>query len=360
MPPKRTAKTTTIVTRKSSIPTSPSITVAPPDELALSTPASNDEADTPQAQPYLLRPADTDSTLDIEESEDVEGLERLTWSLEMTEQLVEVLHEVFSEGGSADNSFKLATFEKAALKVRHIYKGPLEITRKRCKNKWQDLKKKWGHWVFLSVQSGFGFNHETELYEAYDYVWDHLNKSKPTIIWHKTHVMPFRDLIGEICHETQATGKNSFTTANPTPIDPQLLALDTTNTSRSISPTPILARKTLYSRSKKRAKTEGEDDEDEGAPVPKKVDMGSALVGLTRELELTRKAKEEFLTKRQRAIQLLEKVYKHRLHIMAFIAGLSFFQNEGNAETFITLTDIDTRDRYLEISLGTELIDQPL
>jgi hypothetical protein len=147
MPPKRTAKTTTIVTRKASIPTSPSITVAPPDELALSTPASNDEADTPQAQPYLLRPADTDSTLDIEESEDVEGLERLTWSLEMTEQLVEVLHEVFSEGGSADNSFKLATFEKAALKVRHIYKGPLEITRKRCKNKWQDLKKKWGHWV---------------------------------------------------------------------------------------------------------------------------------------------------------------------------------------------------------------------
>jgi hypothetical protein len=35
--------------------------------------------------------------------------------------------------------------------------------------------------MFLSKQSGIGFNPDTELYEAPDYVWDSLNKSHPKI-----------------------------------------------------------------------------------------------------------------------------------------------------------------------------------
>jgi hypothetical protein len=35
---------------------------------------------------------------------------RLTWTEEMLEQLVETLYRVFKEGGAADNSFKKATF----------------------------------------------------------------------------------------------------------------------------------------------------------------------------------------------------------------------------------------------------------
>jgi hypothetical protein len=33
----------------------------------------------------------------------------------MREQLVEVLYQVFQDGGAADNSFKKSTFEKAAI-----------------------------------------------------------------------------------------------------------------------------------------------------------------------------------------------------------------------------------------------------
>jgi hypothetical protein len=41
---------------------------------------------------------------------------------------------------------------------------------------------------------------------------------------------------------------------------------------------------------------------------------------------------------------------------MAFIDGCEFLQHEGNAVTFITLTDPQYRDRWLEVKLGTELL----
>jgi|ERR1700722_15274321 hypothetical protein len=48
-------------------------------------------------------------------SDNDEGKEdRLMWTEEMLEQLVEVLYQVFDEGGAADNSFKKPTFERAA------------------------------------------------------------------------------------------------------------------------------------------------------------------------------------------------------------------------------------------------------
>jgi len=55
---------------------------------------------------------------------------------------VEVLYQVFKDRGAADNSFKKSTFEKAVVKVRHVYKGPHEITWLKCKNQWADLKAK--------------------------------------------------------------------------------------------------------------------------------------------------------------------------------------------------------------------------
>lgn len=178
------------------------------DELALSSPP-NHEIDTPLFDDSLsLRPLPTVESFpsmpnkdELEPDKTTDANERLIWSLEMVEQLLEVLYEVFQAGGAADNSFKKTTFELAASKVRGVYKGPLDITQEKCKNKWADIKKKWGHWVCLSEQSGFGFNSETKLYEAYDYVWDNLNKSKPTIIWHKTYILHHRDLIGEILHK---------------------------------------------------------------------------------------------------------------------------------------------------------------
>jgi hypothetical protein len=362
MPPKKALKKMTVKAKMSSTITPvPQITLgAEADELAPFSPTVNTQAEPLESiYPSLDDPPSDDNPDPFEEPDEADKDTRTTWSLEMNEQLVEVLHTTWQDGGASDNSFKMAVFEKAAGMVHRVYKGPREITSKMCKNKWADLKKKWGHWIFLSVQSGFGFNYETELFDAYDYVWDNLNKSKPTIIWHKTHVMPFRDLIGEILQDVQATGRSSFTTADLTPLDPRLMALDVSNSSASISPAPVAAPKSVYNKSKKRAKIEEEDDVDEKVPAAKKVDIGMAISGLTKELTLARRLKETYLTNQQKAVQLLEKEYKARLHIMAFIQACAFFQDKGNAGTFIALTDSETRDRFLEISIGTELVNQP-
>ena len=68
-----------------------------------------------------------------EDRDDKKGA-RMSWSLKMKEQLIKVLYQVFEDRGAADNSFKKATFEKAATRVRRVYKGPHEITWMKCKN----------------------------------------------------------------------------------------------------------------------------------------------------------------------------------------------------------------------------------
>jgi hypothetical protein len=74
-----------------------------------------------------------------------QGLEKLCWTEEMIEMLVDVLYEVFEKGGAADNSFKKATFELVAAQVGKAYKGLVKVTQQHCKNKWQDLKGKWNY-----------------------------------------------------------------------------------------------------------------------------------------------------------------------------------------------------------------------
>jgi Myb/SANT-like DNA-binding domain len=335
------------------------------DGLASPSPANPTEH-TYQSYPSPpLPPNNTESATPREPSpssdaeDEKEGLNRLDWTEEMHEQLVEVLHQVFEDGRAADNGFKKAAFEKAAVKVRQVYNGVLEITHGKCKNKWSDTKRKWAHWIFLSKQSGIGFNPDTELYEAYDYVWDALNRSHPKIIWHKTHVMPFRDIIGYILHDVQANGQGALTLEVLTPVDPRLKALDSTAALYSTSPAPIplpTTAKTPYNKSKKRIRAEDGDESDKGTVALKKVDLGVAISGLSEELRRARRAKEEYLTNQQKAVQLLEREYKTRLEMMAFIDGCEFLQHEGNAVTFITLTDPQYRDRWLEVKLGTELL----
>ena len=62
-------------------------------------------------------------------------------------------------------------------------------------------------------------------HEAYDYVWTALNNAYPRVIWHKSHVMQFRDTISLILHNFQANSKGIFTLEEPTALDPRLNAL---------------------------------------------------------------------------------------------------------------------------------------
>jgi len=76
---------------------------------------------------------------------------------------------------------------------------------------------------------------------------------------------------------------------------------------------------------------------------------------LTDELALSRRAKEEFKTTQQKAIRLLESAYEKRLDLLGFIKACDLMQDEGKARTFITLTNIERRDRWLKVILGRQL-----
>jgi hypothetical protein len=302
------------------------------------------------------KPAEISDT----EIEVAEVAEKLSWAEDMLEMLVDTLDEVFQAGGAADNSFKKSAFEKAAIQVRKAYKGSVKVTFAHCKNKWADLKKKWSHWVFLGKQSGIGFSTDTELYEAADYVWDALNKAHPTIIWHKTHVMPFRETIGFILHDIQANGTGAISLEDPISIDPRISSLransEFTTSPRSLS-TPLEISKTLYKKPKKRLL--GEDTsgtEESSQPPPKRIDLGAAISSLSKEIERTRKAKEAHESNQQKAVKLLEKEYKQRLDVVAFLHACTLFKDNGNAVTFITLTDTEVRDRWLEMETNSLLL----
>ena len=48
-------------------------------------------------------------------------------------------------------------------------------------------------------------------------------------------------------------------------------------------------------------------------------------------------------------------LYGDRLDTMAFIKGCTFFEDEAKARIFIGITNIERRDRWLDVNLQTEL-----
>jgi hypothetical protein len=104
----------------------------------------------------------------------------------MVEALVEYIYGAFKNGRLSDNGLKKELWMEAAIEVNRVCCGE-KVPWDKIKNKWgSDIKEKWKYWVLLSEMSGFGWNEETEKFEAYDYVWDNLNKGyPPRIRWHK-------------------------------------------------------------------------------------------------------------------------------------------------------------------------------
>jgi hypothetical protein len=270
------------------------------EDLALPTPQYPSPPSIPsETNPSLPTSTPIKALREEEEDEDEKGAKLLIWSAEMIEQLVETLLDIFTSGGGANNSFKKTSFERAATAVRRAYTGPLSITWQKCKNKWQDLKAKWAHWIILSQQSSGGFNKDKELFEFFDPVWQSLNEAHPKIIWHKKNVMPYREELGLILSNVQAKGQETFTLKTPTPsnLDPRL-----SHTSTSLSPAPS---KVLQATKSKGKRVKEEDDSDDRTLAPRarrKVDIGLAIIAFSKELARARKAKEIYLTDQQKAV----------------------------------------------------------
>jgi mRNA-degrading endonuclease RelE of RelBE toxin-antitoxin system len=51
----------------------------------------------------------------------------------------------------------------------------------------------------------------------------------------------------------------------------------------------------------------------------------------------------------------LEKEYKERLKIGAFLRVIALFKDEGNIVTFLTLDNVEYRDLWLEIEINSRL-----
>jgi hypothetical protein len=118
--------------------------------------------------------------------------------------------------------------------------------------------------------------------------------------------MPFRDIIREILQEETANKGGALTSANPTLINPCLLAYNTklsgsasTSTSLGLSRL-LLWPKTTNNKSKKRTKIKSVDDDKDKALARKKpntkINLGVAILGLVEQIDLVRKSKEKFLT----------------------------------------------------------------
>ena len=153
--------------------------------------------------------------------------------------------------------------------------------------------------MFLLKQSSIGFNPDTKLYEFSIYTWASLNKLYPKIIWHKTYVMPFRDMISYILYDVQANGDSVFSLEKPISLDSHLEAIDRATSASSPVP-PTKSSKKLYSKSKGKRMKEKKDKSDGGILVPKKekvekLDLPTAILGFTYELVLAREAKIAFL-----------------------------------------------------------------
>jgi hypothetical protein len=133
------------------------------------------------------------------------------------------------------------------------------------------------------------------------------------------------------------------------PLDPRLASLSSTSRASSIPP------KTPYNHSRKRKVQEIKDDKDNTNGSNKKVDLGLAISSLSKELARNRHAKETYKSNQKRAIKLLEKEYKERLEIGAFLRAIALFKDEGNTVTFLTLDNVEYRDLWLEMETNSRL-----
>ena len=165
--------------------------------------------------------------------------------------------------------------------------------------------------------------------------------------------MPYKETISLILHDVQANRKGALTLEEPTAIDPRLTSLKSLfSLSRAFSASP----KTLYNRSRKRNIMEIRDDKDDVTNGSnKKVNLRVAISSLSKEIARSRHAKETYESNQKRAIKLLEKEYKTRLKVSAFLKAIVLFKDDGNAVTFLTLDNTEYRDLWLEIETNSRL-----
>ena len=165
--------------------------------------------------------------------------------------------------------------------------------------------------------------------------------------------MPYRETISLILHDIQANRKGALTLKEPTLINPRITILKPLSL---ISRASLAPPKTLYNRFRKRNIAEIADDKDKTTnSLNKKVNLRVIIMSLSKEIACNQHAKEAYESNQEKAIKLLEKEYKARLEIRAFLKAISLFKDKENAVTFLTLDNTEYRDLWLKMKTNSHL-----
>lgn len=202
------------------------------------------------------------------------------------------------------------------------------MTPDQCKSKWGDYKMKFRQWKELEQQSGFGWNEERGLYEAENDVWAGLNKSWRNIVWHKTHVMPYREQIATVLGSSQATGARAVSAINAV--------------SESVEP---LENGASAQGQKRRASSPEAGTPAKKAKAPTAAEEMAKMTGLI-QMALQQSQGEPRL-RSERAVSLVESEYRGRMSRRDMMKVYNLFENESMAGIFLALEDAAGRDAWM-------------
>lgn len=256
-----------------------------------------------------------------------------TWTAEKTKQLVDFLVEHYHRGEAEGGSMK----KEQWLALSRIIEG---MTPEQCKNKWGDFKLKFRQWKELESQSGFGWNHGRELYEASNEVWNGLNKSWRNIVWHKTHVLPYREQLEMVLSKSQATGAHAVSATNAVELIDK----------RQENPVPNNPRKRHGSTS---------PEPGHKGKKAKPTTNAAVMAEMTEVMKRSMKEKKDVqLTMKGRAVSLAKSSYRERMSMKDLMSVFELFEDETMAVIFLALDDEEMRDEWLKMKTHVSIREE--
>lgn len=254
------------------------------------------------------------------------------WTEEKRQKLIDFMvqhhHTSEAEGGSAKKEQWIALSRVIG-----------EMTPDQCKNKWGDLKMKYRQWKELERQPSFRWNEETHMYEASSDDWIALGKSWRNIVWHKTHVLPYRAQL-----EMMLASSRLATATQP---------VSAVNTSTEHI---ALQHNQLSSQSHKRRASSIEDRH--RAKSVRATTTTGATTGFTQLQERAMKMKEEErFTKSERAVRLVGALYRGRMSLDHMVDAFELLEDEATAGVLLAIEDDEQRDTWLKRKANVVLWD---
>lgn len=288
----------------------------------------------------------------------------------MTEALLETLKSQLDLGKRSDKGWKPEAWSSAQVSVaRASPRGTVPPSTAQVKSKLDNIKLLFKEWKTLAKQSEFGWNEQTELYEAGDYVWenylkvhrarsltdiphanDGLHQTHKYARWHQNNPLHNRDLLHHLFLDSLATDDGDVSMVGPV-----------TNDSGAMDPAMYDAlnshRQQRKSSKRKSGTSDNHDNNRTATSAMRAVSMAEGIALMTEELSKRRKTRPDQLqsTKQEMAIALLYSDYETRLGTDAFVEAINLIENESKAMIFTSLRAGDKRDRWLERQIGTEL-----